>query len=389
MTRIVLLGATGYTGSRVLDRLAALGAETDLVLVGRSAVRQRAVADAAGIDAQIVEADTSVPGALDDLLTGDDVVVSTVGPFGDLGPETARSAARAGAVYLDSTGEPPFIAWMMRELTAPARASGALLIPAFGYDYVPGNLAGWLAAQRGGPATAAVEVGYFMRRADGADPDAGGGRKNPLAELTATTTGGTRASLIKVLGDPSFAFRADAADPFGLTRQNSGAGLVEFTDERGRVRPAITVGGSEHFGLPEVLPGLRAVDVGLGWFGAASRTVHRMSRMSGPLMVNPVARKIMSVLGDRLPGRDSEPTVATETLVFGRARDADGAVLAETTVTGPGPYELTADLLARGALHFAAGGDTTGVRESGVRGPLAGLGPEQLVALADECGLRG
>lgn len=389
MTRIVLLGATGYTGSRVLTRLAALGAQAELVLVGRSAVRQRAAADAAGIDAQIVEADTAVPGALDGLLTADDVVVSTVGPFGDLGRETARSAAAAGAVYLDSTGEPPFIEWMMRELTAPARASGALLIPAFGYDYVPGNLAGWLAARRGGPDTAAVEVGYFMRRTEGADPAAGGGRKNPLAELTATTSGGTRASLIKVLGDPSFAYRADDTDPFGLIRQNSGAGLVEFTDERGRVRPAITVGGSEHLGLPEVLPGLRAVDVGLGWFGPASRSVHRMSRLSGPLMVNPLARRVVSFIGDRLPGRDAEPTVATETLVFGRARGADGAVLAEVTVTGPGPYELTADLLARGALHFAAGDDTAEVRATGVRGPLAGLGPERLVALAGECGLRG
>ncbi len=388
MTRIVLLGATGYTGSRVLTRLAALGTETELVLVGRSAVRQRAAADAAGIDAQIVEADTSAPGALDGLLTKGDVVVSTVGPFGDLGKETARSAAAAGAVYLDSTGEPPFIEWMARELTEPAEDSGALLIPAFGYDYVPGNLAGWLAAERGGPGTTAVEVGYFMRRADGGDRNAGGGRKNPLAELTATTTGGTRASLVKVLGDPSFAYRADPADRFGLVRQNSGAGLVEFTDDTGRVRPAITVGGSEHLGLPEVLPGLRAVDVGLGWFGAASRAVHRMTRLSGPLMVNPVARKVMSFLGDRMPGRDGEPTVATETLVFGRARGADGAVLAEVTVTGPGPYELTADLLARGALHFAAG-DAAGERATGVRGPLAGLGPEQLVALAGECGLHG
>lgn len=389
MTRIVLLGATGYTGSRVLGRLAALGGQTALVLVGRSAARQQAAARAAGVDAQIVEADTAAPGALDGLLTAGDVIVSTVGPFGDLGKETARSAAAAGAVYLDSTGEPPFIEWMARELTDRADASGALLIPAFGYDYVPGNLAGWLAARRGGPEVTAVEVGYYMRPADRAGGAEGRGRKGLLAGLTATTTGGTRASLVKVLGDPSFAYRADPGDRFGLARQNSGAGLVEFTDDTGRVRPAITVGGSEHLGLPEVLPGLRAVDVGLGWFGSASRTVHRLNRLSGPLMVNPVARRVLSYLGDRLPGRGGEPTVATETLVFGRARDADGAVRAETAVTGPGPYELTADLLARGALHFAAGDGAGADRATGVRGPLAGLGPEHLVALAEACGLRG
>src|SRR5699024_11047043 len=105
MPRIILLGATGYTGSRVLANLVGTHADavagTDgIILVGRSADRLRAQARGAGLECDTVEADTSVPGALDHMLREGDVVVTTVGPFVDLGREVARSAARAGAVYL-------------------------------------------------------------------------------------------------------------------------------------------------------------------------------------------------------------------------------------------------------------------------------------------------
>ena len=40
---------------------------------------------------------------------------------------------------------------------------------------------------------------------------------------------------------------------------------------RGKDRPAISVGGAEHFGLPAAYPRLREVNVYLGWFGPASR----------------------------------------------------------------------------------------------------------------------
>src|SRR5690625_2616109 len=138
MPRIVLLGATGYTGSRVLARLAARS-DVPITLVGRSAQRLRE--QARSVDCQIVEADTTAPGVLDGVLEADDIVISTVGPFVDLGREVARSVARAGAVYLDSAGEPPFIEWVFRALSGQADATGALLVPGVGYDLVPGHVA--------------------------------------------------------------------------------------------------------------------------------------------------------------------------------------------------------------------------------------------------------
>ena len=108
MTRIVLFGATGYTG-----RLMA-------------------------------EADTARPDSVRDLVGPGDVLVSTVGPFLTRGEPAVAAAVGAGAAYLDATGEPPFLRRVF-EHHGPKAAGRCGLVPAFGYDFVPGNLAGALA----------------------------------------------------------------------------------------------------------------------------------------------------------------------------------------------------------------------------------------------------
>ena len=77
------------------------------------------------------------------------MVLSTVGPFMQLGMATVTAAAQAGAHYLDSAGEGSFVRRVF-ELDSVAAARGATVVPAFGYDYVPGNLAGALAPTRAG-----------------------------------------------------------------------------------------------------------------------------------------------------------------------------------------------------------------------------------------------
>ncbi|MGO3325983.1 saccharopine dehydrogenase NADP-binding domain-containing protein [Gordonia sp. (in: high G+C Gram-positive bacteria)] len=377
MRRIILLGATGYTGSRVLNELAADDG-LDVVLVGRSRERLQAQADVSGIGCRIVEADTAAPGALDSLLTGDDVVISTVGPFGDLGKEVARSVARVGAVYFDSTGEPPFIEWMFRELDARARETGALLVPAFGYDYVPGNVAGWLVAQDAGADAVGVEVGYFLMQGS-----RGAYRPLKLRNLPDVTTPGTRESAFKVLAETAFAFRGRSDDRFGLERQRSGMSLLRFAVDGHRLN-GLSIGGSEHFGLPEVLPNIRSVDVGLGWFGPAVAPVHYATRLGGPLLTSGISQRVVAAAAERMPFKERFPSQPARTVVVGRALDADGGVSAELVMDGPEPYAMTAGLLS-GAAQMVAGG--TG-DAPGVRGPLAALGAEELVRLSDVVGFR-
>ena len=73
----------------------------------------------------------------------------------------------AGAHYVDSTGEGSFLRSVVGEHGPRPADAGSGLLTAFGYDYVPGNLAGALALGRRRPSGAplTVDVGYFLDRA--------------------------------------------------------------------------------------------------------------------------------------------------------------------------------------------------------------------------------
>ena len=102
-----------------------------------------------------------------------------------------EAAIDAGAHYLDSTGETPFIRRIFEQWGPRAEAAGVALLTAMGYDWVPGNLAGALAL-RPTPAEAA---------------DA---RRRSATSCTGRRlgmSGGTRASAAGVFLEPSFAWR--------------------------------------------------------------------------------------------------------------------------------------------------------------------------------------
>src|SRR3984957_12535987 len=190
--RIVLYGATGYTGALTAQALVASGARP--VLAGRDQGRLSALAARLARAGDGTELETAVtaaegPGPLRDLIAAGDVLVSTAGPFLKVGRPVLAAAVDAGAVYLDSTGEPPFIRAVFEELGPRAERTGAVLLTAFGYDYLPGNLAGALALQAAGPAAARLRIGDFVR-----------------GDLRDGSTAGTRASMTGVLLEPGYGF---------------------------------------------------------------------------------------------------------------------------------------------------------------------------------------
>ena len=104
-SRIVLYGATGYTGTLTAQALVAGGVR--LVLAGRdqgrlSALAARLAQADGGTEPETAVVDAERPGLLRDLLGPGGVLVSTGGPI-------VAAAVDVGAVYLDSAGEPPFI----------------------------------------------------------------------------------------------------------------------------------------------------------------------------------------------------------------------------------------------------------------------------------------
>ena len=144
-TRLVaLLGATGYTGRLVAAELAR---GTRPYRLGARDVRRLAeVPRAAHGESTVVNANDAA--ALDAFLAGVEVLINTVGPFSELGLPVVEAAVRNGVAYVDSTGEPAFMADVYtRFADAPVA-----IVPACGFDYIPGDLAAAIAARDlGGP----------------------------------------------------------------------------------------------------------------------------------------------------------------------------------------------------------------------------------------------
>ncbi|MFJ2967505.1 saccharopine dehydrogenase NADP-binding domain-containing protein [Streptomyces collinus] len=378
--RIVLLGATGYTGQRVLRELLARGEKP--TLVGRSRTRMLALADRFEADLPVAEVDVTSTADLTRLLEPSDVVVSTIGPFMRLGMAAVTAAARAGAHYFDSTGEGTFARRVLLELDAVAAVRGATLVPAFGYAYVPGNLAGALALTRAGERARHVEAGYFITRAGQGDELL---HRSTLRDAYTLTTGGTRQTLVAAAAEDGVAYRSPP--PWSTARVvDERVGKRVRTFHYGGVkRAAMTVPGMEHLGLPEVFPQLESVEVGLGWFGRWTRPVQIAATIQAPLLRSAKVRASLERWSERLPGSQREPDPDGRSLVIAVARDGHGRPLATTALTGPDPYEMTGSLLAWGAARAA---QPDAVLKPGAHGPVAAFGLDTLRLGAAEAGVH-
>ena len=358
--RIVLFGATGFTGELTARALAARGASP--LLVARNAQRVQALADELGLECAM--ADATAPGAteaLAALLAPGDVLISTVGPFARWGEPAVRAAIASGAHYLDCTGEPPFIRAVFERHGPAAAPAGCGLLTAMGYDYAPGNLAGALALRDAGPDATRVDVGYFVS----------GGRGGQFS-------GGTRASAAGMLAESAYGFRAGR-----LVDERMARDVRSFSG-----RPAVSIGASEQFALPRIHDGLRDVGVWLGWFGPASRPLQLLSGATALATKVPGVRgAITATAGRFVQGSTGGPDADTRALALSRvvaiASSASGEELATVRVEGASPYDFTAGMLARGAMRAADGG----LRGSGALGPVDGFGLDELELDAADAGI--
>jgi short subunit dehydrogenase-like uncharacterized protein len=104
------------------------------------------------------------------------VVISTVGPFTQLGGPVVGAAVAAGVHYIDSTGEPGF----MQALYDDHSNAKTAVVPACGFDYAPGDCAAAVAAASLGAPPDRVTVGYSMH---GMKPSRGTARSAVAAVL--------------------------------------------------------------------------------------------------------------------------------------------------------------------------------------------------------------
>jgi len=138
---LAVLGATGYTGGLVLEEARRLGLPLRLLGRRRDALEARAVAGD-----EIRVADARDERSLREALDGSFAVASTAGPFAEVGHAPVAAAIDRSAHYIDTSGEQGFSRRVYDEYGGRAEAAGVVALTAFGFDFVPGDLAARLAA---------------------------------------------------------------------------------------------------------------------------------------------------------------------------------------------------------------------------------------------------
>lgn len=340
--RIIVYGATGYTGTLIAERLVAAGVTP--VLAGRDTERLAALAERLDGAAEVARADALRQNSVFDLVDSpDDVLIATVGPFSKYGTAAVRAAIAAGATYLDSTGEPAFIRKVFEQFDAPARKHGAALLTAQGFDWVPGALAAALALEDAGPDATRIDVGYFVRGA--------------------SASAGTKESLVGATLDPGHRFAGGR-----VVTERGAARVRSFGDDAGQ---AFSAGGAEHFTLPPAYGGLREVNTYIG-VGPFARGVQLVSVATTMAQRVPFSRAAMQAAAERvaaaLPGRSDARATSR---IVATAHAEDGSELARTVLDGPDPYDFTASFMAWAAQRQVEG--TGALSPVLAYGGLAGL----------------
>ncbi|MGI5471953.1 saccharopine dehydrogenase family protein [Streptomyces sp. CA-132043] len=186
---VVLFGATGFAGRLTAAYLAAHAPEgCRWALAGRDKSKlERLRAELAAnhpacADLPLVHADAADPESLRAVAAATRVLATTVGPYLKYGEPLVAACAEAGTDYVDLTGEPEFIDRMYVRHHETARASGARLVHACGFDSVPHDLG----------------VFYTV----GLLPEGVPLRMTGIVRTNATFSGGTLASALTVMSRP-------------------------------------------------------------------------------------------------------------------------------------------------------------------------------------------
>src|SRR4051794_13536819 len=142
---IAVYGATGYTGRLVAAELA--DAKADFIVAGRNREKLDALAGELGGSIGVRQATLDDPASLRDLMADCSVVVNCAGPFVLHGEPVLRAAVETSTHYLDTTGEQPWMKLAFERYGPGASDARVAVIPAMGFDYVPGDMLAALTAE--------------------------------------------------------------------------------------------------------------------------------------------------------------------------------------------------------------------------------------------------
>ena len=130
--RILVYGATGYTGRLIAEEAARQ--KLPVVLAGRHRERLSAVAEPLGLPARV--ASLGDGDALRRLLDGIDAVLHVAGPFSATAAPMLEACLQTGTHYLDVTGEIGVFETVAHH-DAQARDRSIAMLPGVGFDVIP------------------------------------------------------------------------------------------------------------------------------------------------------------------------------------------------------------------------------------------------------------
>jgi short subunit dehydrogenase-like uncharacterized protein len=141
---IVVYGATGFTGEKVVKYIVEQHPEIKLAISGRNEQTLQTIASRVNLaPSAILVASLDYDDddqQLEDVLRKATIVLACAGPFRHVGRALVRAAIAAGTDYLDICGEPQFFDDMLVEFEAAARAASVLVVSACAFDCVPAEL---------------------------------------------------------------------------------------------------------------------------------------------------------------------------------------------------------------------------------------------------------
>jgi short subunit dehydrogenase-like uncharacterized protein len=337
----VLYGATGYTGHLAAHAMERSGVA--MVLAGRNRESLRKMAAEFGNEHPIAVARHDDPVALGEMASLGKVLVSTAGPFAEVGELTVAAAVASGSHYLDSTGETDFMAQTYRRHHTTAHEKGLLVMNSCAFEYVFGDCAVELALEAF-PKARSLRVSYALPK---------------------DATRGTTLSALRIV----FGKRARSVAPQ--------ARRIDFPAPIGQ-HWAVAYDGGEREYVPRRHP-----DVEVTTLMDMPQMVARgagLLPLIAPVMSSGVVRAAAARAVQRMPeGPDAETRARQEWMILVEV-DPDQAGRRRLVVTGSDPYGLTGEILARTAARLAAGKQ----KAAGVLSPAQAFDPQEtLDSMAD------
>ncbi len=383
---IAVFGATGFVGWLLARYLAGHApSEVRIGLAGRSTQRLaqvQAELGPAAADWSLVPADASDPASLAALAGRTRVIATTVGPYRRYGQALVEACVEAGTDYADLTGEVLFMRETSERHHARAKASGARIVHACGFDSIPSDL-GVLLLDRAAQEDGAGDLEQTTLVVTAAKGGFSGGTiaslKGQLEEVKSDP------ALGRIVADP-YALSPDRGAEPGLGPERDLRGIERSDDAGGWVGPFVMASTNTRVvrrsnALQDFAYGRRFRYREVTGFGSGPAAPVKAAALTGALAALQAGLDFgptRSLLDRVLPEPGEGPSEAKQRGGFFRleihAHTSGGAhYRVKVAARGDPGYLATSVMLGESALCLALDGDRLPAR-AGVLTPATGMG---------------